>query len=156
MDIKTAITSATFSQVIPCRFASCGSLLPRLCPISATAAACIPSPKENDKLSAFIPTWCAAIAAVPMSAAITAVDIKPIRIRICSTNVLLESFKIIFTDSNRFHSPSFIIYGILRKESFRNSDITLIVHPTTVPSTVASAAPRIPSLGKPRWPPIKR
>ena len=92
----------------------------------------------------------AAIAAVPMSAAITAVDIKPIRIRICSTNVLLESFKIIFTDSNRFHSPSFIIYGILRKESFRNSDITLIVHPTTVPSTVASAAPRIPSLGKPR------
>ena len=45
---------------------------------------------------------------------------------------------------------SFIMYGILTKKSDFIIEITLIMHETTVPSTVASAAPIIPKAGKPQ------
>ena len=48
------------------------------------------------------------------------------------------------------------IYGMLTKLSFGNSEQTLMTHATTVPNTVAIAAPWIPSAGNPRWPLISR
>lgn len=75
---------------------------------------------------------------------------KPIRISTCSTNVLTARRQITPTESSRFHSFSFKINGRLRKESFRNRERILIAHAITVPNTVAIAAPRMPSAGKPQ------
>ena len=42
------------------------------------------------------------------------------------------------------------------KLSLRSREAMLITQATTVPNTVAMAAPLIPRAGKPKWPPINR
>ena len=64
----------------------------------------MPSPKEKDRDRIFMPTWWAAKAEVPRVAVITAVAMKPIRMRICSVNTL----EAIFTMLRMGWSVSFI------------------------------------------------
>lgn len=52
-------------QIFPSLMASSGFFSPRAIPVRATAATCIPSPKENPKLRMFIPALWAAKASVP-------------------------------------------------------------------------------------------
>ncbi len=103
-----------------------------------------------------MPTWCAAIAAVPIPAAIIAVDMKPTRISTCSTKTEYPTLMICTSVCAEALTRVLTIYGMLTKLSFGNSEQTLMTHATTVPNTVAIAAPWIPSAGNPRWPLISR
>ncbi len=69
-------------------------LAPRAFPVRATAATCIPSPKENERESKFIPTLWAANWSVPSLAAVIAVTKKPILAAIFSRKIFEPSFKI--------------------------------------------------------------
>lgn len=75
---------------------------------------------------------------------------NPILIRTCSTKVLTARRQITPILSRRFQSFSFRISGRLKNESLRNRDRMLITQAITVPITVAIAAPRMPSAGKPQ------
>ena len=143
-------------QMVPYIWARSGRFSPRLLPQRATAATCIPSPKEKERLMTFIPTWWAAKASVPSFATMMETVRKPIRMKICSTNTLEATLNMFFAGSRVTRTFSLMIKGMLTKLSRFITERMLMRQAMTVPNTVARAAPVIPSLGKPRFPWISR
>ena len=79
---------------------------------------------------------------------------KPMRMKLCSTNALVPTLSSERMSKREAIQP--LTPRMKTKDCLENIDAIDMPQPTTEPITVAMAAPRVPSSGKPKLPPISR